>query len=430
MRAKSRHFTHDEFIEELKKSNDSVKVIGKFQKMSETVEVECLKCHKTWIARPRALLSGKQHPCHLRFTHDDFVSELSKINPNIKIIGRFTKKTDKIKVQCLKCERVYETRATLLLQGYGCKECGSKKQRLSQEEFLSRVSKDVRVLGEYEAMSKRIKAECLICGNIWESTAYSLSNGTGCLLCGYEKTASKRRLTVKKFKDRLHTINPNVEVLEDYVNSQSKIKTKCKICSKIFFPTAGSLLSGHGCPTCGIEKIRQARSYTHEEFVNKLSKINPDIEVVGKYIGSKIKIEFKCKKCGNLWMAAPEMVSGNGSGCPACAYSKGEDSIARFLAEQNIAYETQKKFDGLLGTKGGKLSYDFYIPQDNILIEFQGKQHYEITPHFGGEERFIQQQEHDHRKRDYALSHNYTLIEIPYYDFDNIEQILNEKLIA
>lgn len=82
----------------------------------------------------------------------------------------------------------------------------------------------------------------------------------------------------------------------------------------------------------------------------------------------------------------------------------------------------------MLGVNGKKLSYDFYLPQYNLLIEFQGKQHEQPIEYFGGEEKFKTQQEHDKRKREYAKLHNINLLEIWHYDINNIEKILTETL--
>lgn len=68
------------------------------------------------------------------------------------------------------------------------------------------------------------------------------------------------------------------------------------------------------------------------------------------------------------------------------------------------------------------------MPKYNLLIEYQGEQHEHPVKHFGGKEQFKRQQEHDKRKRDYAKEHNIELLEIWYWDFNNIEQILNKKL--
>ena len=89
---------------------------------------------------------------------------------------------------------------------------------------------------------------------------------------------------------------------------------------------------------------------------------------------------------------------------------------------------TIKTFEDLKGVGGYKLRYDFYLPTYNVLIEYQGKQHEEVIEYFGGEEKFKIQQEHDRRKREYAEKYNIKLLEIWYWDFKNIEEILSKEL--
>ena len=95
--------------------------------------------------------------------------------------------------------------------------------------------------------------------------------------------------------------------------------------------------------------------------------------------------------------------------------------------------EMQKKFDNLKGLGNRKLSYDFYLPSYNLLIEFQGEQH-ERPVIFRGvskekaQENFLKQQEHDKRKREYAKTHDINLLEIWYYQVNLINEILENKL--
>ena len=135
--------------------------------------------------------------------------------------------------------------------------------------------------------------------------------------------------------------------------------------------------------------------------------------------------------------------------CPECDYSKGEERISNYFlnlefikirdedykildnlfTEQYKYFVPQKKFDGLIGMGNGLLSYDFYLPnlQYNLLIEYQGKQHDRYLPGFHKSKKdFLTQLEHDKRKREYAQKHNINLLEIWYWDFDNIEKILDE----
>ena len=68
------------------------------------------------------------------------------------------------------------------------------------------------------------------------------------------------------------------------------------------------------------------------------------------------------------------------------------------------------------------------MPKFNVLIEYNGIQHYEPVEYFGGERQFKIQQEHDKRKRKYAEDNKINLIEISYLDIDNIEIILESQL--
>ena len=87
------------------------------------------------------------------------------------------------------------------------------------------------------------------------------------------------------------------------------------------------------------------------------------------------------------------------------------------------------KYDGLVGLGNGLLSYDFYIPKLNHLIEYQGEMHERfIRGIHKSIKDFEKQQEHDRRKKEYAQIHNINLLEIWYWDFDRIEKILDTKL--
>lgn len=124
--------------------------------------------------------------------------------------------------------------------------------------------------------------------------------------------------------------------------------------------------------------------------------------------------------------------------CPICSYSKGETRIDEWLKNNGFTkdkdYIPQKEFEGLLGLGDGNLSYDFYLPQYNLLIEYQGEFHDRVIKYKNetmevAEKRFEKQQEHDSRKKEYADDNNIELLPIWYWDYDNIETILNKELI-
>ena len=118
--------------------------------------------------------------------------------------------------------------------------------------------------------------------------------------------------------------------------------------------------------------------------------------------------------------------------CPYCVHWKGEKRIEDWLISNNINYIIQMKFDDLIGTGNGLLSYDFYLLAYNLLIEYQGNFHdgSANVSILQTKEMLIKQIEHDKRKKEYAKEHNINFLEIWYWDFNNIEEILKEVLIV
>ena len=123
-----------------------------------------------------------------------------------------------------------------------------------------------------------------------------------------------------------------------------------------------------------------------------------------------------------------------GSRCPICKESHGERKIRDYLTKNNIEFTPQKTFPKLMGIgkkRNKLLSYDFYVPSKNLLIEFQGEQHYRPVDFSSkdmeqAEKNFEKQQEHDKRKRKYAQQNKITLLEITYIEEDKIEEILDK----
>jgi len=153
--------------------------------------------------------------------------------------------------------------------------------------------------------------------------------------------------------------------------------------------------------------------------------LNGDLTPYNFTCGTNTKIWWICNE-NHIWESA--ILSRNsGVGCPECNASKGEKKIIELLSKNDIYNIPQKTFDGLYGMGNGNLSYDFYLPDHNLLIEYQGQYH-DGTANNQKQEDFIKQQEHDKRKREYAKTHNIKLLEIWYCDFNNVEIILHNEL--
>ncbi len=185
--------------------------------------------------------------------------------------------------------------------------------------------------------------------------------------------------------------------------------------------------SGSGCPYCSNRRvcIDNCLATTHPEIAKDWDYGKNILTPYEVTYGVAMEVWWKCKE--NHSYKSRVLSRSHGYGCPTCSESKGEKEIRNFLESHNISYEDQKEFKGLVGTGGGLLSYDFYLPKQNILIEYQGQFHDGSTGEYS--RRYLKtQQEHDRRKKEYSRINNIELLEIWYYDFDNIEEILKSKL--
>lgn len=294
------------------------------------------------------------------------------------------------------------------------------------EELLNK-NPNIKVLGEYINARTKIEVQCLMDNHIWYATPDNLLRGYGCPKC-----AGKCK-TTKSFIEDLHFISPHIEVLGKYKTNNTKIKCCCKKHEYIWYPTPSHLLQGQGCIYCKKDKISSFVKLSQEDFTKKLFTVNEKIRIIEKYKDSHTKVLVKCEECGREWYIIPNNALTRGVKCTCNKkdnISNGELLIFDILSQHNIDFIYQHSFDGLYGVNGGLLSYDFYLPDKNVLIEFQGAQHKQPVEYFGGKEKFKIQQEHDKRKRDYAKEHNIELLEIWYWDFNNIEQILSDKIFS
>ena len=371
---------------------------------------------------------------------DTYKNEIKQIAPFIDVLEEYQGAHIKIKHYCNKHNVEWMAYPTNVIRGHFCKECGkdknSEKFKFTHEYYLQRLSKVnpfILPLEKYDGINNSIYHKCLICGYQWSTSPRSLiDNKTGCPNCLWKKLRKLKSYTKEQYINIISINNPDIELIGDYINSQFLTKHKCKICGNIWDVFPENIIKGHGCRKCADKQLSINMTKTHEEFmldfINKNSSSN-SIEIVSKYTGAKNSIKCKCLLCNNEWSALPDNLLSKDSGCSICSVkSKGEKIICDLLNQYNISFIPQMTFSNLRGHNNGLLSYDFYLPEYNKLIEFQGKQHEEPVEYFGGSDKYKIQKEHDLLKNKYAQENNIDLIEIWYYDMNNIDKILKEKL--
>lgn len=220
-----------------------------------------------------------------------------------------------------------------------------------------------------------------------------------------------------------------------FEGSNIKLWWHCNICNEDFDNIWHNINVGQKCSYCS-GTLRVSK-------YNNLLTNCPDLCLEWDYNknlftpdqvrrGSDKKAWWICKEHSHEWYAT---ISSRvyGANCPHCNESKGEKEIENILKQKHISYIGEKTFDNCKNQR--LLAFDFYLPDYNICIEYQGIQHYESVD-FGGkgkqysEEEFELNQKKDQIKRDYCKKNNINLIEIPYWEFNNIDIILLNKLVA
>ena len=369
-----------------------------------------------------------------RKTHDEFIEQMANINSNIIILGKYVSNKKKILVKCKICEHEWEVLPSNILDGHGCKKCNIKKNTKTHKEYVEEVNKKnpyIDIIGTYINNTIPIRVRCKHCGEEYDSNPLSILNGRLHRKCSYIVKGidrTKYRKTHEQFVDELHDINPNIIVIGKYVLSGNKINVKCKICNHQWDVVASSLLQGSDCHICATKKISIANTTMHEEFLEKLHKVNPHIEILDIYTNNHTKVKVKCKYCGHIEYMSPDKLLSRIYNCKACSDNTSFPNrfMASVLDELHINYIPEKVFDW-----SNNKRYDFYLPDYNMIIEMHGDQHYKKDMY---KKTTKQEQQNDKYKYDMACENgieNYFSINSSNSSFDFIwNNLLDEDFFA
>ena len=224
--------------------------------------------------------------------------------------------------------------------------------------------------------------------------------------------------------------------LVEYHTKRTKVQLICPHHS-IFTQSPDAHQRGQGCPKCAHERrIKSRKRKTTHQFIKEANnKHNNKYDYTNtEYTNIKSKVNICCVAHGEFYQEAKAHL--RGQGCPDCANEKrasffeseGERLIEAFLLQNVIQYEKQKTFDECRHKM--LLRYDFYLPKYNVLIEFDGQQHYEFVPRFHGTlEGFKLYRLRDEIKTEYALNNNIGLLRIRWDEQNNVSSILEETLL-
>lgn len=276
---------------------------------------------------------------------------------------------------------------------------------------------------EYQGCKKKV---CIICkehGEFWQTPDNHINSKQGCPKC-----ANNIILTTQEFIEKARKIHGDKYDYSkvNYINNHTNITIICSIHGE-FDQLPLNHLKGEGCYECGRVRTGDSKRVSVEESIRKAKIIHGDFYDYSKVTYNKVadKVTIICPIHGKFEQTMNNHL--RGQGCPKCSQPKGERTITNWLIGNDIKFISQHKINIDININpSGNAFIDFYLPDHNIFIEYNGEQHYIAKERFGGELGFQKQQKRDEYVRNYCKEHNIKLIEIKYNE--NINDKLNNEL--
>lgn len=310
--------------------------------------------------------------------------------------------------------------------------------KVTHEDFVknvyNKVGKEYTVLGRYVKAKTKLDIRHNLCGNIWSISPDNFLRGRRCPTCRNTDKYEKTRHTIDKFKERVYKLvgEEYTVVSNKYTNARSNVDIKHNICGHTWSvkPYHFAKDDGTRCPHCSQVEAEAKRRKDKEAFCREVDLLTDgEYKVVGDYVNAITKIDIIHNICGNIYNVEPNSFL-NGNRCSLCksSISKGEIFITNFLKSNDIKFIYQYSFDNCKNKH--KLPFDFAILNDRedvvMLIEYDGRQHFEAIEFWGGEEEFERIKLCDKIKDNYCIDNNIKLIRIPYWDYENLGKILDD----
>lgn len=319
-----------------------------------------------------------------------------------------------------------------LKQKNPCKEC-AKENRKDRRDFTTSSyieAATAKFDGKYSyektiftKMIDYITVTCPIHGDFTVTAGHHLTSTFGCKQCSHDS----QKITLEKFLKRARAAhgdkyNYDKVVIEDIYNP---ITITCPIHGDFVTDSNHHLNHKRGCKMCAIDKTRKS----NDQYIKDAKAVHGDLYDYSlcNYKSTETEISIICKEHGVFKQLADSHLHKK-QGCPKCNASMQEKDIMKFLEENGITYEFQKRLKEL-----GRQSLDFYLPKYNVGIECQGKHHFEESSFFEKNSGKFSTKEFDRIKANYCKGNGIRLLyysnlkmEFPYQVFTDKNELLQE----
>ena len=440
----SKRKTDKEFRKQVfDKFGDKFALLSPYVKATQKVKVKNNTCGHIYDIRPNNLLNGSHCPfCSLnkrRTSPQNYAQRVyDLVGDEYTVVTPYKNARTPIVMRHNKCDNEYTIRPDRFLNGDRCPYCASNARGTTEkfkEKVKDKYGDEYQVVGVYVDVKTPIKIRHKVCGYVWEPTPNNfLSGRSHCPKCRNKRLSKEKRLSIEEVKLRINTIyKGKISITSDsYTNGSTVLSYHCNVCGFNGHKVAKNLLGGHGCPKCANQHRNDGTRFTINQ-IKKIIKEDTNGEycyISGEYHNNRSKIKVKHLECGGIFSTTINAFHNVKTTCPYCSSSRGEQEVLGYLKQHKISHTYAYVIPGLKDQRN--LHFDFWLPQYNLAIEYDGIQHF-VATQFNQEgndqaqQNFKQTQKHDQMKDQYCKDHGIALIRIPYTK--TVKSVLNEKLL-
>lgn len=354
-----------------------------------------------------------------KLTYDEVKSYIESFGYKL-LSDKYINNSSKLLISCPD-GHVFEMIYNDFKQGRRCPKCVGRSFNYTEvkqyiESFGYELLSDAYTIAK-EKLTLKCPSE-----HIFKMSLTKFKQGHRCLECHNISLSNKMKHDYNYVKKYIE--DENYKLLSNtYTSNKHKLKLMCPK-GHIFEMTFDSFKRGCRCTKCyDLTRGNYARlshDYVKTYIESKGYKLLSNV-----YVNNSSKLLMECPDKHVFKMSFGKFQQGQR--CPKCINkSAGENRIREFLSKNNINFKREFRFDDCRCRN--TLPFDFYLLDFNVLIEFDGVQHFEIIDYFGGLDAFIKLKIRDTIKNIYCDKNDIKLIRIPYWEFDNIEKILDTEI--
>ena len=345
--------------------------------------------------------------------------------------------TKKYWFDCIKCNHSFDASPANIIKGKWCPYCSNQKICIDcsicyeksfasheKSKYWSAKNGDIKPLEIFKgSSSKKYWFDCNNCNHSFDIAVSCINNGRWCPYCSHQKICNDNNCIIcyeKSFASQEKSKywsnkNGDIKPREIFKSSNTKYWFECNKCNHTFDKVLGSVNSGGWCPYCSSPpkllcndhecSLCYDKSFACHEKSKYWSAKNRDIKPREIFRSSGNKYLFDCNKCNNTFDTALNNVV-SGTWCPFCQ-NKTEAKIYSKLLPIYPIIITQFKQEWCKNIR--HLPFDFCIPECKIIIELDGRQHFQQVSNWSSPE---EQFENDKYKEKCANDNNYSVIRI------------------